>query len=316
MNSQGWFPLGLTDSVSLQYQSEKDQCQGHLRTCFGSEKRRAGIELYWEAQTSQVCMWEISKLSQDLDHPSLNFMRQYGYKQNTGFSVQDANFVFFELGLMQFSALHSMTVSCLGCSSYPESWWLPDLLRPDFILGQGTQTLSHLIHSKGLLHLPFLWESITPVPSSLIQFSSVAQSCLTLCNSMDCSVPGFPVHHQLLELPQTHVHRVSDAIQPFPPLVPPSPLPLIFPSIRVFSSSQFFTSYGHSIGVSASASVLPMNIQDWFPLGWICLLQPVHRLLASALTTQWVEFCCFRIKILWSLKDICMLNDLHLEGTF
>jgi len=142
MNSQGWFPLGLTDSVSFQYQSEKEQCRGHLRTCFGSEKRRAGIELYWEAQTSQVCMWEISKLSQDLDHPSLNFMRQYGYKQNTGFSVQDANFVFFEPGLTQFSALHSMTVSCLGCSSYPESWWLPDLLRPDFILGQGTQTVS------------------------------------------------------------------------------------------------------------------------------------------------------------------------------
>ena len=142
MNSQGWFPLGLTNSMSLQYQSEKDQCQGRLRTCFGSEKRRAGIELYWEAQTSQVCMWEISKLSQDLDHLSLNFMRQNGYKQNTGFSVQDANFVFFKLGLMQFSALCWMTVCCLGCSSYPESWWLPDLLKSDFILGQGTQSYS------------------------------------------------------------------------------------------------------------------------------------------------------------------------------
>ena len=83
-----------------------------------------------------------------------------------------------------------------------------------------------------------------------VQFSSV-------WDPMDCSMP-----RQLPEFTQTHVHRVSDAIQPFPPLVPPSPLPLIFPSIRVFSSSQFFTSYGHSIGVSASASVLPMNIQD------------------------------------------------------
>ena len=53
--------------------------------------------------------------------------------------------------------------------------------------------------------------------------SSVAQSCQTLCNPMDCSTPGFPFHHQLLELAQTHVHRVSDAIQPSHPLLSPSP---------------------------------------------------------------------------------------------
>ena len=56
-----------------------------------------------------------------------------------------------------------------------------------------------------------------------VQFSSVAQSCPTLCNPMDCSTPGFPVHHQLLEPAQTHVHRVSDAIQPSHPLSSPSP---------------------------------------------------------------------------------------------
>ena len=55
------------------------------------------------------------------------------------------------------------------------------------------------------------------------QFSSVAQSCPTLCDPMDCSTPGFPVHHQLLELTQTHVHWVSDAIQPSHPLSSPSP---------------------------------------------------------------------------------------------
>ena len=54
------------------------------------------------------------------------------------------------------------------------------------------------------------------------QFSSVAQSFLTLCNPMDCSMPDFPVRHQFLELPQTHVHQVSDAIQPSPPLSSPS----------------------------------------------------------------------------------------------
>ena len=56
-----------------------------------------------------------------------------------------------------------------------------------------------------------------------IQFSSVVQSCLILCDPMDCSTPGFPVHHQLLELAQTHVHRVGDAIQPSHPLSSPSP---------------------------------------------------------------------------------------------
>ena len=55
------------------------------------------------------------------------------------------------------------------------------------------------------------------------QFSSVTQSCLTPCNCMECSTPGFPVHHQLLELAQTYVHRVSDAIQLSHPLLPPFP---------------------------------------------------------------------------------------------
>ena len=94
------------------------------------------------------------------------------------------------------------------------------------------------------------------------QFSSVAQSCQTLCNPMDCSTPGFPVHHQLPVLAQTHVHWCGDAIQPSHPLSSPYP-----PASGSFPMSQFFTSGGQSIGVSASASVLPMNIQDWFLLG-------------------------------------------------
>jgi len=67
------------------------------------------------------------------------------------------------------------------------------------------------------------------------QFTSVAQSCLTLCDPMDCRTPGFPVHHQLLELAQTHVHWVGDAIQPFHPLSSPSPPAFNLSSIRVFS---------------------------------------------------------------------------------
>ena len=58
--------------------------------------------------------------------------------------------------------------------------------------------------------------------SSSVQFSSVAQSCPTLCNSMNCSMPGLPVHHQLPEFTQIHVHRVGDAIQPSHPLSSPS----------------------------------------------------------------------------------------------
>ena len=60
-------------------------------------------------------------------------------------------------------------------------------------------------------------------PISSVQFSSVAQLCLTLCDPLACSKQGFPVHHQLLELAQTHVHRVGDAKQPSQPLLSSSP---------------------------------------------------------------------------------------------
>ena len=102
--------------------------------------------------------------------------------------------------------------------------------------------------------------------------NSVAQSCPTLCDPMDCSMPGLPVQHQLPEFTKTHVHWVGDAIQPSLTLSSPSPLPSIFPSIRVMC--QLFPSGGQSSRASASTSVLPINIQDWFPLGltvWISL---------------------------------------------
>ena len=69
-------------------------------------------------------------------------------------------------------------------------------------------------------------------------FISVAQLCPTLCNPMDCSMPGFPDHHQLPEIAHTHVHQVSDTIQPSHPLSPLLLLPSIFPSIGVFSSES------------------------------------------------------------------------------
>ena len=87
---------------------------------------------------------------------------------------------------------------------------------------------------------------------SPVQFSSVAQSCLTLWDPMDCSAPGLPVHHQLPEFTQTHVHWVSDAIQPSYPVVPFSSRLQSFPASGSFQMSQFFASGGQSIGVSVS----------------------------------------------------------------
>ena len=98
--------------------------------------------------------------------------------------------------------------------------------------------------------------------------SSVAQLCLTLCNPMNRSTPGLPVHHQLPEFTQTHVHQVSDAIQWSHPLSSPSSPTSIFSSIKVFSNESALLIRWPNIRVSVSASVLPMNTRDWAPLGW------------------------------------------------
>ena len=116
-----------------------------------------------------------------------------------------------------------------------------------------------------------LFPHVSPSPSCppTLSISSVSQSCPTLCDPMTYSTPGLPVHHQLPELTQTHVRwvggchpTISSSVVPF------SCCPQSFPASWSFLVSQFFASGGQSIGVSASTSVLPMNIQDWFPLGW------------------------------------------------
>ena len=103
----------------------------------------------------------------------------------------------------------------------------------------------------------------------LLLLFSVAQACLTLCDPTDCSTPGFPVHHQLPGLAQT---RVGDAIQPSHPLVSPSPPTFNLSQHQGLFKSQFFPSGGQRIRVSASASVLPMNVQDWFSSELTCLI--------------------------------------------
>ena len=101
-----------------------------------------------------------------------------------------------------------------------------------------------------------------------VHISSVAQSCLTLCDSMNCSTPGLPVHHQLPKSTQTNVHWVGDAIQPCNPLSPLLLLPSIFPSIRVFSKDwslhiRWPKYWSFRFNISPSR-----NTQDWSPLGW------------------------------------------------
>ena len=109
------------------------------------------------------------------------------------------------------------------------------------------------------------WESFElqgdQTSQSSVQFTSVAQLCLTLCDPVGCRTSGLPVYLQLPEF-------IQMAIQPSHPLSYPSPPAFNLSQHQSFQMSQFFASGGQSIGVSASASVLPMHIQDWFPLGW------------------------------------------------
>ena len=97
------------------------------------------------------------------------------------------------------------------------------------------------------------------------KFISVTKSCLTLCNPMDCSMPGCPVHHQLLENQWCHP-TISSSVFPLSSCLQSCP------ASGSFLMSQFFASGGQSTGVSASATVLPIKIQDWFPLRWTDLL--------------------------------------------
>ena len=103
-----------------------------------------------------------------------------------------------------------------------------------------------------------------------VQFSSVGQSCLILCDPMDCSTLGFPVHHQLPELTQTHIHRVRwchSTISSF--VIPFSSCHQSFPASGSFQMSQLFASGGQSIGVSASASVLQWIFRTDFLYNWL-----------------------------------------------
>ena len=114
----------------------------------------------------------------------------------------------------------------------------------------------------------------------LIQFSSAIQSCPTLWDPMDCIMPGFPVLHYLPKFAQSHIQSMMPSnhlilCRPF------SFCPQSFPESGSCPVSQLFASDGQSIRASASASVLPMTIQGWFPLGWTGLISLLSTGLSS-----------------------------------
>ena len=136
---------------------------------------------------------------------------------------------------------------------------------------------------------------------------SVAKSCPTLCNSMDCSPPGFPVPHYLLDFAQVHVQWMGDAIQPSHPLLfPLASCPQSFPASGSFPISQLFASSGQSTGASASASVLPMNVQGLFPLGLTGLISLLPKGLSRVFssTTVWQHQFFSALSSLWSVLDV------------
>ena len=151
-------------------------------------------------------------------------------------------------------------------------------------------------------------------------FQSVHFSSSVLSDSLrpqDCNTPGFPIHHQLPELAQAYVHRVGDAIQPSPSLSIPFFSRLqTCPASGSFQMSQFLASGGQSIGASASASVLPMNIQDWFPLRLTGLIPSnttvqKHQFLSSQLSL-WSNSHIYP----WLLKEPKLWLDESLLTTF
>ena len=140
----------------------------------------------------------------------------------------------------------------------------------------------------------------------LLLLIQVAKSCPALCDTMDCSTPAIPVLHYLPEFAQIHVHWVSDAIQLSHPLSPTSAVSR--PISGSFPMSWLFASVSQRIGASALASVLPMNIQGWFPLGLTGLISLQSKELASVLQHNW------KASILWC-SAFFMVQLTHLYVT-
>ena len=134
---------------------------------------------------------------------------------------------------------------------------------------------------------------------------SIAKSCLTLCDPMNCGTQGLPVLHHFPEFAKTHIHWVDDAFQPSHPLLLLLLLPSSFPASGSFPVCPLFTSGAQSIG--ASPSVLSMNIQGWFPLGLTGLISLLFKglLRVFSSTTIWKHQFFSIQPSLWSNSYIC-----------
>ena len=135
----------------------------------------------------------------------------------------------------------------------------------------------------------FLIKDLFRLTTSALFSSVQSLSRVQLWDPMDCSMPGLPVHQHLPEFTQTHVHWVSDAIQPPHPVIPFSAHLQSFPASRSLKMNQLFASGGQSFGASASASALPVNIQDWFPLGWTGLISLLSKGLSRVFSNTTVQ---------------------------
>ena len=152
-------------------------------------------------------------------------------------------------------------------------------LNADFVIWQ---LHNHFVS----VSLPVKCKTTCLTENVSVQFSSVTQPCPTLCDPMDCSTPGLPLHHQLPEFTQTHVHWVSDAIQPSHPLSPLLLPPSIFPSITVFFNESIlciirwpkYWSFSFSISPSNEYSGLISFRMDWLDLLAKCLAHSSHPL--------------------------------------
>ena len=130
----------------------------------------------------------------------------------------------------------------------------------------------------------------------------------SLCGLTDCSAPGSPVRHTLPEFAQTHVHRVSDAVQPSHPLLPPSPFAINLPQHQgLFQWVVFLHQVARVLELQVQAWVLPMNMQDWFPLGLTSFISFKSKGLSRVFfrTTVWnPQFFGTQLS-LWSLTSMC-----------
>ena len=148
------------------------------------------------------------------------------------------------------------------------------------------------VHQKLKIELPYdlgisLWSISLKETNTLTwkpnvhcsNICSVTRLCPTLCNPMDCSTSGSSVLHYLPRFAQMHVHWTGDALTISSSVAPFFCLQY-FPASGSIPVSQLFSSGGQTIGASASASVLPVNIQGWFPLGLICLISLLPKWLS------------------------------------